>query len=175
MEVVTELGHHSQIISSIRTQERVRLFICFGLRSVGGKKGKRMGCVQHKSKLDFLGSVLFPPQPRDHIPRVTAVLPLQRRMRKNASGWHQCLWWGSLLLAIKTNESARCKRPLPSDCLSHFGGREESNVLLQRTREPALSKACQLGGLQDSQESKGTNKMYVCIKLNLLFKKKSYR
>lgn len=84
MEVVTELGLCNQIISSIKTQERVRLFICFGFSSVGGKKGKRMGPVQHKSNLDFLSS-LFPPQPREDIPRVTAgLLPWRTRRTQQA-------------------------------------------------------------------------------------------
>lgn len=147
MEVVTELGHHSQIISSIRTQERVRLFICFGLRSVGGKKGKRMGCVQHKSNLDFLASFLFPPQPRDCIPRVTARAPTieeSRRRRKNASGWHQCVWWGGHCCLQLKQMSLQGAKDLPSNCLSHLGGREGSNVLLQRVKGPALSSACQL-------------------------------
>lgn len=90
MEVVTELGLCNQIISSIKTQERVRLFICFGFSYVGGKKGKRMGPVQHKSNLDFLFSSLFPPQPGEDIPRVTAGL-LPWKTTSRTSGWHQCV------------------------------------------------------------------------------------
>lgn len=55
MEAVTELGLYSQIISSIKTQEWVSLFIYFGFSSVGEEKdGKRMAPMQHKSDLTFL-------------------------------------------------------------------------------------------------------------------------
>jgi len=45
-----------------------------------------MGRLQHKSNLDFLVSFLFPPQPRDCIPRVTAVLPATEENEE------QCQW-----------------------------------------------------------------------------------
>lgn len=41
MEAVTELGLCSQIISSIKTQEWVSLFIYFGFSSVGEEKEKK--------------------------------------------------------------------------------------------------------------------------------------
>ena len=55
MEAVTELGLCYQVISSIKTQEWVSLFIYFGFTSVGEEKeGKRMAPVQHKSDVTFL-------------------------------------------------------------------------------------------------------------------------
>lgn len=113
MEVVTELGLCNQIISSIKTQERVRLFICFGFSSGGGKKGKRMDPVRHKSNLDFFVSSCFPPQPWDDIPRVTAMLPLQRR-RSRTSGWYQCLRRGHCWLQLKQMSMQGAKTHLPT-------------------------------------------------------------
>lgn len=46
MEAATELGLCYQVISSIKSQKRVSLFIYFGFSSVGEEKeGKRMAPV----------------------------------------------------------------------------------------------------------------------------------
>lgn len=143
MEVVTELGLCNQIISSIKTQERVRLFICFGFSSVGGKKGKRMGPVQHKSNLDFLFSSLFPPQPREDIPRVTAgLLPWRtRRTTSRTSGGHQCVCRGHCWLQLKQMILQGAETHLPA--VSTILG--EGKKAMHCCRGPemhALSPAC---------------------------------
>ena len=70
METVAELGLCYQVISSIKTQEWVSLFIYFGFSSVGEEKEeKRMAPVRHKSDVTFLLSTSSPLQPGTSFPR----------------------------------------------------------------------------------------------------------
>lgn len=170
MEVVTELGLCNQIISSIKTRERVRLFICFGFSSVGGKKGKRKGPVQHKSNLDFLFSSLFPPRPRDDIPRVTAALPPRRGMSRT-SGWYPCMWRGHRWLQLKqmSLQGAQTHLPTVSAILGEGGkamhcidGQEaRPEQCMPVTREPGFPRGG--GGRGDD------NRMCACVKIKCIF------
>lgn len=134
MEAVTELGLCNQIISSIKTQERVSLFIYLGISFVGGRKrGKRMALVRYKSH-----SFRPPPlrSPGLHF-QGDATLPQPRRGSRGANRgtkWVESHCWLQLEQRSLEGSSPTCRLSPPSWGEGENGGRS-GEPEKQRSRE----------------------------------------